>query len=964
MRLGLGLGLSRGAGANSPLNLSAPAVSGTLTTGSTLTSTTGTWSGAPTGYTYQWKRDGANISGQTASAYTYAASTDDGRYISCAVTATNIFGSNSATSNVLITSESAVFYTTSFVGADNTAIVGYESWAGVGFNAATKAYIIGNDFNATVTLSGMQYTRVASTSDHEIEATTSYVATGANATNTRRELYARYTDANNYLQLYWQNSGWGLVRRVAGVNTTIQTLVTPNLVSGDVIKLRVSGNYAKVYRNGSETAESAAANSGLGYDVSAVPSIAKIALGAGDVSGLSLPYPVFTAATINNILADQIAISTIATENIGGVPGVQRVRLTGSVVGSVTQLQALVLSSTGQVLLDWADVSGLSGSSFDSVTGTLPQSAEGQTVTVWLRDKTNKDTATSSTVTVAVQAQVVPLTVGMNTVRIGTEGEVSGDLMRMAILYVKKNGAFRNVFAPNATVDPASVSYVDATDVGMDSNYFPTIFPSGGSYIGTDYPFYYFSGTTDGLAAALHGVYDVEFTPGMRWTLTSANGAMVRSNYNEAAGTATITCNGNTGAATEIKFDGYDNGGGYVARTLPSAGNGYFRVVKQGQAAGKVFQPIVATSLGELSSANGFTRFMGANNINKEALANVTYGTKTAPRPATAVGLVSQGESMSIIDMIEICTDTGTNPWVCIHDTADATYVADVATQLDSLMPTGMVAAIEYSNEMWNFGPAFGQSTSLQTRAAAAGVTNIVQYSREYKTKILDVFEAVFGVNSPRLHPVFCWQAVITESQLTSMLDEGSIYQKIKGFGIAPYVGGGIGTGADQGNYNTVSIFSKANRDLILTDVAAFKTAFFAATTVMSGLSQGVWLNFVNMLAAYCVSKGLSKTAIRPAAYEYMWQHIIESNTPTAASQDVLTKQALAEILRDSRAGDQQDAQNDWLKLTGGDVVGFSHLADPGTSIPASGSWGYYNNISDTTSEPGVSTVTWVAANT
>ena len=600
----------------------------------------------------------------------------------------------------------------------------------------------------------------------------------------------------------------------------------------------------------------------------------------------------------------------------------------------------------------------------DAFARRLPQAAEGQTITVWLRDKTNKKTASSNTVAVGVNAIPVSITAGMNTVATGVNGEVTGDLMRMAKLYVKKNSAFRNVFTPNATVNAASTSYVDATDVGLDSNYFPTIFPSGGSYIGTDYPFYYFSETAEGLPAALHGVYDVEFTPGMRWTLTSANGAMVRSNYNEAAGTATLTCNGNTGAATEIKFDGYDNGGGYVARTLPTAGNGYFRAIKQGQPAGKAFQAAVGTSLGGLTSTGGYTRFMGANNTNKEAIANVTYGTKTTRRPATATGILSQGETMSIEDMIEIAEDAGTNPWICIHDTADSAYVLDVAQCLYDNMPAGMKVAIEYSNEMWNFGAAFGQSTDLTSRATAAGVTAVVQYSREFKTKVLDHFETVFGVDSPRVHPVLCWQSSINSSQLASMLDEGNIYQKIKGFGIGPYVGGGIGTGADQGDYNNVTIFTKANRDLILTDAAAFKTAFFAATTVMSGLSQGVWLGFVNMLAAYCVSKGLSRTAIRPAAYEYMWQHIVERNTPTAASQDVLTKQAFAEILRDSRAGDQQDAQNNWLKLTGGDVVGFSHLANPGTSIPASGSWGYYNNISDTTSEPGVSTVAWVTANT
>ncbi len=945
-----------------PANLVAPAVTGTLTNGSTLTSTTGTWTGLPS-YTYQWKRDGAVISGQTASTYTYASATDDGRYITCTVTATDATGSGSATSNAVISGESALWYSTTFAGTNGTDFNGYDGWTGI---ASARLDIQSNNLNQIIATTQF-FQHAAPANDHEVQFTFQYPNTTNGDASSIRSIVARYTDTNNHIVLFTQNNSHTLTKRIAGVNTVLQSAVgfSRNLVSGDTVKLRVSGNYARVYLNGVETSQSAAANGGLGYDVSSVPASSKVAFSPPTAAGTAtFPFIVATDAAINSILADAISISTVAVENVGGVPGAQGIRATGSVTGSVTQLQALALSSTGRVLLDWADVAGLSGSAFNSITSQLPQSAEGTTVTLWLRDKTNKKTATSTTVAVGVNAVPVSITAGMNTVATAISGEVTGDLMRMASLYVKKNSAFRNVFAPNATVNAASTSYVDATDVGLDSNYFPTIFPSGGTYIGTDYPFYYFSETTNGLPAALHGVYDVEFTPGMRWTLTSANGAMVRSNYNEAAGTATLTVNGNTGAATEIKFDGYDNGGGYVARTLPSAGNGYFRAIKQGQPAGKKFQPAVATSLGGLTSTGGFTRFMGANNTNKEAITNVAYGTKTARRPATAVGLLSQGESMSVEDMIEIAADTGTNPWICIHDTADSAYVLSVAQAFYDNMPVGMKVAIEYSNEMWNFGGAFTQSTDLTSRATAAGVAAVVQYSREFKSKVLDHFETVFGVDSPRVHPVLCWQSSINSSQLASMLDEGNIYQKVKGFGIGPYVGGGIGTGADQGDYNNVTIFTKANRDLILTDAAAFKTAFFAATTVMSGLSQGVWLGFVNMLAAYCVSKGLARTAIRPAAYEYMWQHIVERNTPTAASQDVLTKQAFAEILRDSRAGDQQDAQNNWLKLTGGDVVGFSHLANPGTSIPASGSWGYYNNISDTTSEPGVSTVAWVTANT
>lgn len=958
--LGLWMGLARSTG-GAPLSLVAPAVTGNLTNGSTLTTTNGTWSGSPT-YTYQWQRDGVDISGQTASTYTYATSTDDGRYISVDVTATNDLGSNTATSNAVITGESSVFYETSFVGTNGTSIVGFESWAGVGFNANLRAQIQSNEFAAVSSVNGMQYTRVTSTADHEIEATTSYVAAGANGTNTNRQLFARFTDANNYVVLQWSNVGWTLTRRVAGANTTLQSGGLGNLVSGDVLKLRASGNYAKVYRNGVETAQSAAANGGLGYDISAVPSIAKIALGAGDGTPLSYPYALFTDAQINNILADEIVISTIAAENIGGVPGSQRIRLTGTITGSVTQLQALVLSSTGQVLLDWADVTGLSGSAFDSVTDELPQAAEGTSPVVWLRDKTNKKTATSSAVAIGIQAEVVSLTMGMNAASVSPGEEVTGDLFRMMRLFVLKNSAYRSVFDPSATVNSASTTYVDATDVGMDDNYFPTVFPSGGSYIGTDYPFYTLD-TQAGLPAAVHGVYDVEFTPGMRWTLSSGAGALVRSNYNEAAGTATLTVNGNSGGATIIALDGYDNGGGYVARTLPPAGTGYLRAIKQGQPAGKTFQPVVATSFAGLTSANGYIRFMGANNANRAAVLNVTYNTRSARRPAGAVGNLAASESVTLEDALEVAIDTGTNPWVCIPDNATPGYVLDVATYLFNNMPPGMKAAIEYSNEMWNFSAGFSQSTDLNTRAIAAGVTNIVQYSREFKTKVLDVFESVFGVNSDRLHPVLCWQYNINASQLASMLDEGNIYQKIKGFGIGPYVGGGV-AGTNQGDYNNVTHFTKVNRDLILTDEAAFKTAFFAATTAMSEAVSAVWLGFVNILAQYCVSKGLARTAMRPAAYEYMWQHIIESNTPTAASQKTLTLEAFAEVLRDSRAGDQQDYQNDWLKATGGDLVGFSHLANPGTSIPSFGSWGFYNDISDTTSEPGVSQVAWITANT
>jgi hypothetical protein len=89
-----------------PLNTIAPVISGTLRVGETLSCTTGTWEGTlPLSYTYQWKRDGSNISLATNSTYILTLS-DIGTAITCNVTATNEVTSVSQISNTLNISES------------------------------------------------------------------------------------------------------------------------------------------------------------------------------------------------------------------------------------------------------------------------------------------------------------------------------------------------------------------------------------------------------------------------------------------------------------------------------------------------------------------------------------------------------------------------------------------------------------------------------------------------------------------------------------------------------------------------------------------------------------------------------------------------------------------------------------------------------------------------------------------
>jgi hypothetical protein len=85
-----------------PVNTVAPVISGNNAVGQTLTSTTGTWTGSPTGYTYQWLRGVTPIG---TNSNTYVLTNADAANVSnikCTVTATNGAGSASADSNTIV----------------------------------------------------------------------------------------------------------------------------------------------------------------------------------------------------------------------------------------------------------------------------------------------------------------------------------------------------------------------------------------------------------------------------------------------------------------------------------------------------------------------------------------------------------------------------------------------------------------------------------------------------------------------------------------------------------------------------------------------------------------------------------------------------------------------------------------------------------------------------------------------
>jgi hypothetical protein len=86
-----------------PANVILPAITGTGLTAASHTVSTGTWSGTPTSYAYQWKLNGSNV-GTNANAYTPVSAGS----LTCVVTATNAVGSTSATSGAVTITAVAV----------------------------------------------------------------------------------------------------------------------------------------------------------------------------------------------------------------------------------------------------------------------------------------------------------------------------------------------------------------------------------------------------------------------------------------------------------------------------------------------------------------------------------------------------------------------------------------------------------------------------------------------------------------------------------------------------------------------------------------------------------------------------------------------------------------------------------------------------------------------------------------
>lgn len=140
---GMMLAFAGGSYGSAPVNTVAPVVSGTATIGQTLSTTNGTWIGAPAPtFTYQWQRSTVDISGATSATYLLVRA-DVGNTIRCVVKATNSIAPSGVTANSNSTAAVAAL-------VPNAPTIGTAT--STGSTTATVAYTApADDGGATIT---------------------------------------------------------------------------------------------------------------------------------------------------------------------------------------------------------------------------------------------------------------------------------------------------------------------------------------------------------------------------------------------------------------------------------------------------------------------------------------------------------------------------------------------------------------------------------------------------------------------------------------------------------------------------------------------------------------------------------------------------------------------------------------------------------------------------------------------
>ena len=211
------------------------------------------------------------------------------------------------------------------------------------------------------------------------------------------------------------------------------------------------------------------------------------------------------------------------------------------------------------------------------------------------------------------------------------------------------------------------------------------------------------------------------------------------------------------------------------------------RIVPIGQEAaytgGQPSNPFRSVSTDRWSNMGAF-RYMDWGKTNNSTVS--TWDSRAKPGDLTQTD-----RGIAIEHQINHANVTGSHPWFNIPHLATDEYIENMATMVRDTLDDGLVARIEYSNEVWN--AQFTQYHHANNNANAEGIFQPHWYSKR-SVEMFDIFENVFTNNGAnpegmdRLLRVMGTQ-VANDWIAGQILSHNDAYLKTDVLAIAPYFG-------------------------------------------------------------------------------------------------------------------------------------------------------------------------------
>ena len=186
-------------------------------------------------------------------------------------------------------------------------------------------------------------------------------------------------------------------------------------------------------------------------------------------------------------------------------------------------------------------------------------------------------------------------------------------------------------------------------------------------------------------------------------------------------------------------------------------------------------------------------RYMNWSKANNSASSN--WADRTLPNDATQAG--DAGVAWEY--QIDHANLNQANPWFNIPHLADDSYIENLAILIRDNLDAGLVARIEYSNEVWN--GQFAQAQYAIAQASAEGIGSSQWYSKR-SVEMFDIFEQVFTNNGTNLEGMerlvrIMGTQVANDWVAGQILSYNDAYLKTDALAIAPYFGTVPSAGAE-----------------------------------------------------------------------------------------------------------------------------------------------------------------------